>query len=111
MNGVGHVRADATMNVLGAVHRPLSSVGSPPCGGQHMDTCVIVTLVEMPRRLQYDGPDRDVVDVTVGRPERDTLEARQRLAELLAVRRVVSGHSQRAPGDAGLQGSERYVQP
>ncbi len=68
---------------------------------------------EPPRRLPQRDPHRLGVDVRVGGLERDALERRQRPPELLALRRVVGGHPQRALRHADLrraQPDERAIQ-
>ena len=64
----------------------------PPSDAHHFATSTSRVrgspLVELPRGLQRRDPDRLGVDVRVGRLQRDALERRERLAELLALRRV-----------------------
>ncbi len=89
----------------------------PPSEAHHFATITSRVAsrpaVESPRRLPQRDPHRLGVDVRVGGLERDALERRQRPAELLALRRVVGGHAQRALRHADLrraQPDERAIQ-
>ncbi len=85
------------MQVLAGVQRAHPAVAGPEL--RHRDLVVgRPARGEPPRRLQRGEPHHLGVDVGVGGALPDRLEGRDRLAELLALDRVLGGHRRALPG-------------
>ena len=106
MQRIVDVDPETAVQVLRGVGDALAAVGRPELGDRDL-VGRRKSLGDALRGLPRGQPDRLGVDVGVRGALRDGLEARDRVTELLARRRVLGGHAQRPLAHADLHDAQR----
>ena len=94
MHGVVDVDPNATVNVHGGVGDAMARFRRPERRGVDVDIGREI-LGQPPRRLRHGQPQRLDVDVAVGQPRGDSLEAADRPVELLTLAGIFGGELER----------------
>ena len=110
MDGVFHVRAESTVNVLHGVTDPMPRACRPPFRRQGFRACRNA-VIERPHRTQVDRAQCLEVDITVGQAVLDGLEAADGSAELPALAHIGGGATQRLLQHAELLGGVCHLRP
>ena len=105
MHRVVHVDAHATVDVHRGVRDPVAGLGGPEGGRGHLHVSGQI-LGQPPGRLLECQSQTFYLDVVIGQPLPDSLEATDRAAELLAGSGVLGGEFQCPLQHAELVGGQ-----